>query len=532
MKRDVLLIGLDGATFDILDPLMSEGAMPVLRDLIGSGVRATLRSTVPALTPPAWTSLVTGRGPGAHGIFDFFRKDDESSPLFRFLTSHDVACPTMWSMATGEGMRSTVLNFPLTFPPPKINGHIVPGGFMPWRQLRLGCHPQDLFDKLRTLPSFNARELALDMTNEAKAIEGCPEDEYEAWIDMHIRRERQWVDIARYLRSEEPSQFTAVMFDGTDKIQHLCWRFIDPAMRDTIVSPLDRRVQAKVREYYCRLDGLIGELRDCFSDATIIVASDHGFGPQVRTFYVNSWLEQMGLLTWLEGQAPASRDASTLGLSQLARHVYQIDWTRTRAFAPMPSGNGVHIVKADDAHPNGVTPEEYPVFRDWLAAKLLDVRDPGTGEPVVARVSTRDEIFNGPTLAVAPDLTLELEDGGLMSILSSPEAVRQRPTPTGTHRPEGVFAAAGPEVQRGGELPPLSILDVAPLMLHQLGLAIPDTLEGRLITEAIDPQALSARPPRRHGGTESVAAVRSDVVLDEEAEAEILDRLRALGYVE
>src|SRR3979409_1318657 len=81
MTRDVLLIGLDGATFDILDPLIESGVMPVLRDLIGSGVRATLQSTVPALTPPAWTSLVTGRGPGSHGIFDFFRKDDESSPL-------------------------------------------------------------------------------------------------------------------------------------------------------------------------------------------------------------------------------------------------------------------------------------------------------------------------------------------------------------------------------------------------------------------------------------------------------------------
>ena len=532
MTRDVLLIGLDGATFDILDPLMSEGAMPVLRDLIGSGVRSTLRSTVPALTPPAWTSLVTGRGPGAHGIFDFFRKDNESSPLFRFLTSHDVACPTMWSMATAEGMRSTVLNFPLTFPPPKINGHIVPGGFMPWRQLRLGCHPQELFDKLRALPSFNARELALDMTNEAKAIEGCPEDEYEPWIDMHIRRERQWVDIAKYLRSVEPSQFTAVMFDGTDKIQHLCWRFIDPAMRDSMVSPLDRRVQEKVREYYCRLDGLIGELRESFADATIVVASDHGFGPQVRTFYVNSWLEQAGLLTWLDGQAPASRDASTLGLSQLARHVYQIDWSRTRAFAPMPSGNGVHIVKADEAHPNGVTPEEYAVFRDWLAAKLLEVKEPETGEPVVARVSTRDELFSGPTLAVAPDLTLELEDGGLMSILSSTETVRRRPTPTGTHRPQGIFAAAGPEIQRGVDLPPLSILDVAPLMLHQLGLPIPEALEGRLITEAIDPRSLSSRPPRRSGATESIGDVRSDLVLDDEAEAEILDRLRALGYVE
>jgi len=531
MTRDVLLIGLDGATFDILDPLMDAGAMPNLRDLIAAGVRATLRSTVPALTPPAWTSLVTGRGPGSHGIFDFFRKDEESSPLFRFLTSHDVACPMMWSLATNEGLRSTVLNFPLTFPPPKIAGHIVPGGFMPWRQLRLGCHPEGLFDRLKTLPSFNARELALDMTHEAKAIEGCTEEEYEPWVDMHIRRERQWVDIAQYLRREEPSQFTALLFDGTDKIQHLCWRFLDPALSQTLTSPWERRVRDKVRDYYCRLDGLIGELRDCFADATIVVASDHGFGAQVRTFYVNSWLERLGLLAWQEGQAPESRDAAALGLNQLARHVYQIDWSRTRAFAPMPSGNGIHIVKADEAHPNGVTAGEYAAFRGQLAARLLDVKDPETGEQVVARVSTRDDLFRGPSLAVAPDLTLELQDGGLISILSSPESVRRRPMPTGTHRPDGIFAAAGPEIQRGARLAPLSILDVAPLMLHQLGLAIPDTLEGRLVTEALDPQALSARPPRREAGIAAVASV-GELELDPEAEAEIFERLRALGYVE
>ena len=91
--------------------------------------------------PPAWTSLVTGRGPGAHGIFDFFRSEPGPSGSIRFLTSRDVECPTLWSLASDAGLRSTVLNFPLTFPAPKIAGHVVSGGFMPWRQLRLGCHP-------------------------------------------------------------------------------------------------------------------------------------------------------------------------------------------------------------------------------------------------------------------------------------------------------------------------------------------------------------------------------------------------------
>ena len=369
------------------------------------------------------------------------------------------------------------------------------------------------------------------MTQEAKAIEGCSADEYEPWVDMHIRRERQWVDIVQYLRKTEPSAFTALMFDGTDKIQHLCWRFIDPALRETLASPWDRRVRDKVREYYSRLDTLIAELRESFADATIVVASDHGFGPQVRTFYVNSWLERMGLLAWREGQAPASGDATKLGLDQLARHVYQIDWSRTRAFAPMPSGNGVHIVKADQAHPHGVPAGEYRAFRDDLAARLLEVRDPETNEPVVLRVSPREALFSGPHLSLAPDLTLELHDGGLFSILSSSESVRRRPLPTGTHRPEGIFIAAGPEIRRGVRLEPLSILDVAPLLLHQLGLPIPAVLEGHLPVGAVEPQALTSRPPRYDDISPALTGV-GDAALDPEAEAEILERLQALGYVE
>lgn len=533
MTRRALLIGLDGATFDVLDPLMEAGAMPVLRALIGSGARATLRSTVPALTPPAWTSLVTGCGPGSHGIFDFFRKDSESSPLFRFLTSHDVERPSIWSLANNGQLRSTVLNFPLTFPPPKIDGHIVPGGFLPWRQLRLGCHPQGLFDRLRTLPSFNARELALDMTHEAKAIEGCEQAEYEPWIDMHIRRERQWVDIARYLAENEPSDFTAVLFDGVDKIQHLCWRFIDPRMEAALSSEWELRVRDKCREYFSELDHRIEELVGVVGkDATVFVASDHGFGPQVRTLFVNGWLRQTGRLAWLPGEAPASAGASSLGLNQMARHVFQLDWTRTRAFAPLPSGNGIHIVHADEAHPHGVPADQYTQFRDDLASDLLKIRDPESGDAVVKRVWTREEIFAGPNLPLAPDLTLELVDGGLISILDSPDPVRRRPLPTGTHSPDGVFALAGPDVAAGARLPPMSILDVAPLLMHALDLPIPPKMEGRFVSEALNPDALGARPPRYWSDEVIEQPEMVAAELDAEAESEILKRLQALGYVD
>ena len=535
MSTRTVLIGLDGATFSILDSLVAAGVMPFLGTLTGSGVKAPLRSVVPALTPPAWTSLMTGRGPGRHGVFDFFRKESADSPQIRFLTSRDVGCPTIWEHVSEQGLKATVLNFPLTFPAPPINGHVVPGGWMPWRQLPLACHPSTLYDRLEALPGFNPREIAMDMSHEEKAVEGCRRDEYEEWIALHVRREEQWFNVLRHLMETEPTELVAVMFDGVDKLQHLCWRFIDPACAHTLITDWERKVRECCLGYFQTVDRLMQSIAELAGDeATIVVASDHGFGPQVRTFFVNAWLAERGHLAWTDGQAPRATDEQTLGMGQLARHVFALDWTRTRVYAPMPSGNGLHIVRATDRTPGGVRADEYEAFRNRLRDELRALRDPETGQPVVARVWTREEIFAGPYLDLAPDLTLELEDGGLVSILASDVAIKPRPQPTGSHRPQGVFIARGPAIRRGAIVGELSILDVPPLLLHSLGLPVPDELEGRLPIEVFEAGAVSRHPARTDA---PVAAVPVDpdvaaLPLDEDAEAEILKRLQALGYVE
>src|SRR5947199_4099684 len=131
-RPQVLFIGLDGATFTVLDPMMERGIMPFLRDFVAAGVRAPLRSTLPPLTPPGWTSLITGKRPGQHGVFDFFRRESPDSEFFRFAVSGDIGTETIWSIASKGGQRVIALNYPLMFPPPAVNGSIVPGGWIPW----------------------------------------------------------------------------------------------------------------------------------------------------------------------------------------------------------------------------------------------------------------------------------------------------------------------------------------------------------------------------------------------------------------
>lgn len=544
MKPRTVLIGLDGATWTVLDALMQDGTMPFLRDFVASGARAPLRSVIPALTPPAWTSLVTGRSPGHHGIFNFFGLEAPESHNIRLLTSQDVGAETVWSLLNREGMRATVLNFPLTFPAPAIDGYVVAGGWMPWRQLRLGCYPADLYDRLKTLPGFNPRELAMDMAHEEKALEGCRQEEYEGWITLHIRRERHWFNVLRMLMREDPTELTAVLFDGVDKLQHLCWRFLDPATVATLTSPWELRVREHVLQYFSELDSLIaGIVADAGPEATVVMASDHGFGPQVRTFFVNTWLHQHGYLAWADGVGPRPSETETLGMGQVARHVYLLDWARTQAYASMPGGNGIHIVRPSDAQPHGVSDEEYEPLRTRMIEELRGLVDPSSGEPVIAAVWRREEVFEGQYLELAPDLTLELQDGGLFSILASETAVVPRPQPTGTHRPDGVFIAGGPAVRPGVASSGLSILDVAPMLLASLGLPVPASMEGRLpsallaaaalpaVRESRQPEHYSSTMNGTHAGRESMLA-HSQPVLDKEEENEILRRLQALGYVE
>ncbi|HWC27021.1 MAG TPA: alkaline phosphatase family protein [Solirubrobacteraceae bacterium] len=533
MSIRALLLGLDGATFTVLDPLMQRGVMPNLSAIVQRGTRAPLRTVMPVLTPPAWTSLMTGKRPGKHGVFDFFQKEAGDSEYFRFTNSQDIRTATIWSIASEHGQRVISLNFPQMFPPPDVLGCVVPGGWMPWRQLRLGCHPPGLFDRLKQLPSFNPRELALDMTLEAKAIEGCPDEEYGDWIELHTRREERWFQIVRHLMSEEPAELVGVMFDGVDKLQHLCWRFLDPAHMPERPSPWEQRMTALCERYFERLDAMIGELVALAGEqATVVLASDHGFGPTRRVFYLNAWLAQQGYLTWAAADAPQS--AVEIGFGKMTRHVYELDLERTVAYAATPSSQGIHIVTAATNGTRRLSPEERAQIAAELIAALREIRDPETGEPVVSEIWSRAEAFAGPHEELAPDISVILAGGAAVSILRSDTLFRSRAQTRGSHRWEGIFVASGPRIPSGASVDELSILDVAPLLLYCLGLPIPLDVDGVVPRQALVPGALEQRPPLWSAGDAArpaTAPVQAPAY-GPDAQETIVNRLRALGYVE
>ncbi len=536
MSVKTLLIGIDGATFTVLDPLLEQGVMPFLKSFYADGVKAGLRTIVPALTPPAWTSLMTGRTPGNHGVFDFFRMESVDNRHIRFFTSNDVQADTIWSLAGAAGMKVTSLNYPSMFPAPRLNGHIVPG-WVPWRQLRIACWPQDLFDKLKTVPGFNPKELAMDIKLEEKATEGCSDrEEYGPWIEFHIRREQNWFEILQYLFKEDPSELTAVLFDGVDKLQHLCWRFICPQDDRPLEHDWEFEIRRLCLEYFRRLDGLLEQMCSLVGpETTILIASDHGFGPTYEVFHANTWLEHHGYLGWSEAAKAQDNSGAQLGVGSVARHTYLLDWENTKAYATTPTSNGIYVVVNRDGKSPGVTPEEYPAFVEKLKQDLLAFRDPATGGQVITEVWKREEIFSGPLGDVAPDLTLVLRDGGLLSILDKGTELSRRPSVGGAHRPIGIFGARGPGIKKGLDAKTLSILDIAPTVLYSLGLPVPESMQGRVPEEIFESASISAKPVRRSAAaTGSNHAHSSDAasLTSPEDEQVVLERLRELGYIE
>ncbi len=536
MSGRVVLFGLDGATYTVLDDLVQRGVMPFLGEFMGGGARGLLRSTIPPLTPPAWITLVTGRSPGAHGIFNFLQYESPSSPYLKIINSRWIGCETIWSMVSRAGLRAGCLNFVAHSPPLPVDGYMIPG-WVPWRWVKKHSHPSGLIDRLRDgVPGFDVKELAMNFKEEEKAVAGIELHDYEPWIDLHIRRERQWFSVLRHQMIHDACALTGIVFDGVDKLQHLLWQFVDPRLEPPTPSAEFLRIRERCWDYFRQLDEFLKEVVWLAGpDAHVFIVSDHGFTGTSEILYINAWLEQQGFLTW-SSTAPVEEDASQELGEAHPYHLTHVELPKTKAYATSASSNGIHLAVNGVRGPGGVEPRDYGTVREQLIEGLLThCLDPQTGERLVTKVWTREEAFAGPRMREAPDITLALRDQGFFSVLRSSTVLKRRPVPMGCHHPDGVFVAYGMGVNAGTHLAPARLVDIAPTLLYALGLPIPEDLEGSVVTAAFEEEYRNARPVVRGAATSSsqgTVAGGADEPLDQESEEQVLMRLKALGYIE
>ena len=532
MTTRTLFIGMDGATFTVLDDLIASGddgpVMPFLAGIFAGGTRAELRSTPNPLTPPAWVSLMTGRGPGNHGVFDFLRAEERGNEVFFTLyDSRDCRVETIWSIASRQGKRVAALNFPFTAPPPKdLNGYMVPG-FIPWRHLRRNSAPADLYDRLKTIPDFNPKELAWDFEQEKQALDELTEDDRENWVRYHLPREQQWFRIADYLLREEAPDLMAVMFDGVDKLQHQAWLYVDPAQQKGELSDYHKRMRNLCFDYFRQLDGFIEKLVTAAGpDVQVFMASDHGFTGTTEVVRINSYLHEKGYLQWKP--VPDTEEGRRREDSMFA----YLDWEKTIAYCRTPSSNGINIRVAHNPGESGIKPADYEAVRTRLIRDLENLRDTVTGERIIQEIHKREDVFPGAAMEDAPDLLLVLRDYGFVSIKNKLPVVEPRSEIAGTHHPDGVFLAHGPGIKAGVMIERRNITDVGATLLHSLGLQVPGDFEGAVPEEMFTPQRLVTHPIVVGSHTNSKDTTDNSAGMAEDEKEKIMAQLQMLGYME
>ncbi|MBI2881268.1 MAG: alkaline phosphatase family protein [Candidatus Tectomicrobia bacterium] len=556
--RKVVLLGIDGGTFSLLEPWMDDGTLPRFAELRARGAMGTLASTVPPTTPTAWTTCFTGVNPGGHGIFDF-RESPLRHPERPLIRLSSVKVPRLWHRLNKVGKKAIVLNVPITYPPEPLDGCMISGMLTPGPEAEYAYPPA-----LKAELSAAIGEYIPDIDLPKYEAESYPDALHFLEVVSHsfLQRERAFF----YLMDHKPWEFFMGVFILADRLQHFFWKYLDPGC-DLYRSTPAKRLRGKIADCYRLLDDFLGRLRARLTpDTLLLIMSDHGFGPTNAWFNVSTWLERQGYLRmrrevafrkklfyrlvalndvgWVRALVPDAvqsrmRKRARQGHSAFVTDLHEtVDWDRTRAFFPSIPAQGIYINVQREGF--GIVPPGEPCeeLRREIKRRLEDLRDPDTGERLVDWVRFREEVYHGPETQYAPDILFAAKNYSVLGrqMFGAPDVIRSSTrVANGFHRPDGMFMAFGPGVAPGRRIEGADIADISPTVLYALGLPVPPEMDGKVLTDAFEPGWVAARPVERGNLTDPDAQPsgpdRAEVYTEAETAA-IERRLKDLGYLE
>jgi predicted AlkP superfamily phosphohydrolase/phosphomutase len=513
----LLIVGWDGADWDVLDPLIRDGYLPTLQGMIQEGVRGVLASTIPSHSWAAWSSFLTGVNPGRHGVYDFVEVDPKDPRRRVPISSGSIKVPTFLEQVSAAGQEVRAGNVPVTFPPLPVRGRLISGVAIPPGARFV--FPAEWGDELKRSAPFPVngmewtafRERPEELIAEARRLESLRTESFVRML------EGDW-------------SVATCVYVAPDRLQH-------PFANHLIESHPDHRRLAQtslaesLRDVYRSLDNHLDRLRAAAGpNATTIVMSDHGFRPVTRRVNPNALLVELGVQSMMRGAgAKTALLGSSIGralartrLGRLAKKRVRapsiVDWSRTIGYQ---SGTGFGVsLNLSGREPKGVvSPTDYSSNREAVRAALLAFRDPETGEAPVRVVWRREELYAGAAAPLAPDLIIEWNE--LWDYQDTGGLTNRVDWPSGDHRREGILVAAG-KLADGGSIGLRDIADVAATALAFCGIS-PSGLDGRPISEIVGDR----------GGKELLQpAEREPVRLQAEDEDSITEHLRGLGYID
>ncbi|MBC2694341.1 MAG: hypothetical protein HF982_03500 [Desulfobacteraceae bacterium] len=553
-NRKVVVIGLDGATFDVIQPLIKRGKLPNLARIMQNGVYGHLRSTIHPITPQAWTSFLTGKNAGKHGILDFTSREKDSYDI-RFVNASHRKTESIFSLLSKVRKKVGAIAIPFTFPPEKVNGFMLSGMDSPAEDDR-AVYPESVYDEIKTKFGHYYIHLASPV--------GRKIDQSKFWKDIKTEDENRTL-ISKYLMKKYPCDLFMTVYNNTDRVAH---QHLDETVLDMIQNNHRANDDDLLVKTYVNSDAQVGSLlSDIDKDTSVIIMSDHGSGPIRRVFFLNRWLEENNFLAYRKGGESQAisilhqarflakrflpRGAKNFIKSRMAGFrdkidstlsFSEIDWEQTKAYGFGMYGNIYINLKGRE--PKGIVApgKEFDNLCDQIIENLCQLRDPDTGEKIIEKVYRRNDLYSGHYLEDIPDLligwkdysyytsvTLGKESGPVFGPHMNIDCSEYKHV--GTHRLNGIFMAMGDNIRQGAQIHNAQIFDITPTILYMLNQPVPDDMDGRVLIEIFEKDFVTKNPPT-YSRTKDDTLTSDVFTYSVEESRQVAERLRGLGYLD
>jgi predicted AlkP superfamily phosphohydrolase/phosphomutase len=536
-RKRVLLVGLDGAPYDLVKRWTDEGELPNLKELIRAGGFGVLYSRLDE-TPPAWSSIYTGKNPGKHGVFDFqFRKPGTHEFVPVNSTRRDGK--DIWEILGEQGLRVGVLNAPIAYPAREVNGVLVAGFLTPGEDVSY-TFPESLQAEIKAaVPGFrhsSADEIQLNLQK-------------EKYVQAIYDKVENLGKAARYLISRDQFDFFSLIISETDHVQHWFW--------DKMEGGPGTKYEDVILNTYKIADRVLGDIvKEYANEGYVVVVSDHGGTRLKRLFHTNYFLHSIGMLSFRRSiPVRAKQGLYSLGVTQglfglvartkvyplryllrpLSLTLKDVDWNKTRAYSfgygqIYLNVGGAGGQTSGDAAKN-VTDED---IRTPIIEALLGAVDTETGTKPIVGAWRREEMFSGPHASEAPDIQVSLAEGyeafpwaSIADRVFSPNTSR-----SGGHNTRGIVLVKGEGIKQG-DIAGAAVTDIAPTILYLMGVGVPPDMDGHILTQAFTEEHLRTDPPKaasseaKHPGNDD----KKQYSLSDDEEQVIEKNLRSLGYI-
>lgn len=458
MRSKILIIGLDCA-----DPVLVferfKGELPNMEMLMSSGIYGRLESVIPPITCPAWMSMMTSRNPGSLGFYGFRNRKNYSYDEMFFANSTAVKERTLWDILSEMGKKVIILGVPQTYPLRPVNGLMVTSFLTPSIKSQY-TYPPELKYEIEDVVG----EYMLDVK------EFRTDDKEYLLQQIYKMTEKRFKLAKHFLRTREWDFFMMVEM-GVDRIHHGFWKFFDPRH---VKYQAGTEYENSILEYYKFIDAEIGEILQLGEDDTLIlVVSDHGAKRMDGGICFNEWLIEEEYLSLKERAESPVRLTNDM-----------IDWAKTRAWG---SGGyyGRLFLNVKGREPEGtIPPERYEDIRMELKEKLENLK--GFNGEKIGTVAHRPQDIYPECKGIPPDLIVIFGNLYWRSVGSvGMNTIHTLKNDTGpddaNHAQHGLYILySGSLVGKNGTVD-ANILDIAPTLLHMVGLPIPQSMEGKVI---------------------------------------------------